>query len=143
MLILTQHLAQADTPFPDVREHFVEPERIRFFAENDGSTTVITHDGSALFYIQEEPMTIARMRAAWELRHETHSAQEGDLPIAARAKDDGDVTFVACRFVAERRTRAKVAAMREMADDLNERAGEAESLASKSEAALAAFTKVE
>lgn len=142
MLILTQHLKNDDTPFPAVREHFVEAERIRFFEETDGTTTVITHDGSALFHIQENPMTIARMCEAWARRHTTKAVEDdGDLLIAIRATEDGDCRFIGCIHNAARIMASKVKATREMADDLTDRAEQAQALATEAEAALSQALK--
>lgn len=138
MLILTQHTSIYGKALPQATEHFVEPERIRFFATEENGTTVITHDGSMLQGVQESPMTIARMRAAWEFRHNNEG---GDLPIAIRADEDGDCGLVACKFVALRRTLAKVEETRAMADDLSDKAEEAQALAGEAEAALEKFQK--
>ncbi len=79
-------------------EHIVDMMR----AVDDASTLIATPAAPEGYRVIEQPLDVARARAAWERRYDTAAAVEGDLPICVSVKEDGDFQFYFCCHTAGR-----------------------------------------
>lgn len=106
MLILTNI---ADTTPIDI---YVAAEQISdiWVDPEDGVTSLKLNNGSFYAYIAETPMTIARMRAAWDARFLSSDVHRNNwLPIAITADDKHGFRFVCCAYT-DAKVQAKVEA---------------------------------
>lgn len=108
MLILT------DVSRPEPVELHVAAENIGHFWTDpeDGLTSMNLRDGNFFAHIKESPLTIARMRAAWDARFMSSQVHANNwLPIAIFPDEKHGFRFVCCAYTDEK-VQAKAEALR-------------------------------